>query len=179
MCKKRRQRRRPGFRPRDEILTLAGQPIISIADVQWVLHTTKAPAEVKAEVLRNDEKIDLTLKLEDGWRRSSDISWRTTTWDLRRMALGGLVLEVLPAEARQAASLDAENMALRVKHVGQYGDHGVAKRAGFEKDDIITSFDGMAHHMTESEIGRTCVRRTNARHPCSCDRYSGRPADDA
>ena len=43
-------------------------------------------------------------------------------------------------------------MALRVEHVGQYGAHAEAKRAGFEKGDVIVAFDGMEEDLTESEV---------------------------
>ena len=141
-----------GFRRGDEILTLAGQPMISIADVQWVLHTAKAPTTLKAEVLRHGEKIDLALTLKSGWRRAGDISWRTTTWDLRRMALGGLILEDLAAADRENAGLTDAALALRVKGLGQHGAHAVARNAGFQKDDILVDFDGQTHHMTETGV---------------------------
>ena len=45
-----------------------------------------------------------------------------------------------------------EGMALRVRHVGEYGEHAVAKRAGFRKGDIVVAFDGQDGRMTESEL---------------------------
>ena len=36
---------RAGLRPGDEIVTLAGQPLLSIADLQWVLHNAPADGE--------------------------------------------------------------------------------------------------------------------------------------
>jgi len=80
-----------GVKIGDEILTLQWQPILSIADVQWVLHNASQPATLTAEVLRGKKKLKLTLSLANDWRRHSDISWRTSSWDLRRMATGGLV----------------------------------------------------------------------------------------
>lgn len=143
---------RAGFLPGDEILTLEGQPIISIADVQWALHTAEAPDTLEAEVLRAGQQENLTLSLSQDWRRKGEISWRTTTWDLRRMALGGLVLEALPAVERQTAGLADTEMALRVKHVGQYGDHAVGKKAGFKKGDIVVSFDSKTDFTTETRL---------------------------
>lgn len=141
-----------GFRAGDKLLSLGGQPLISIADVQWVLHTTKAPAKLKAQVERDGKRVELTLSLAEGWRRQDDISWRPTSWELRRMATGGLVLEDLPDEERTALKLDDDALALRVKHVGQYGDHAAAKRAGFEKGDIVVEFDGDARRLRETEV---------------------------
>jgi hypothetical protein len=141
-----------GFRPGDEILSLARQPLLSIADVQWVLHTADTPAQLPAEVRRGGRKARLNLALPQGWRRKSDFSWRTTTWDLRRMALGGLVLEELPAPDRRKAGLADMALALRVKGVGQFGAHAVGKNAGFQKDDIFVAFDGRTQRMTEGEL---------------------------
>ena len=109
---------------------LEGQPIISIADVQWVLHNASEPATLNAQVVRGGKKINLALNLEKDWRRHSDIAWRTTTWDLRRMGLGGLVLEDLPDADRRAAGIADAPLALRVKFVGQFGDHALGKQAG-------------------------------------------------
>ncbi len=144
-----------GFKAGDEILTLEGHPMLSIADVQWVLQTATAPAQLKAGVQRGKRRLALNLALAAGWRRGTDISWRPTTWDLRRRATGGLVLEELPEAERAKAQLAKGDLALRVKHVGQYGDHAAAKRAGFQVGDILVSLDGKADAMTESElIGR-------------------------
>jgi len=131
-----------GFRKGDDIVSLRGQPLLSIADVQWVLHTARATDTLPVVVRRGGEEHKLHLALDVNWRRRSNISWRTTSWDLRRMATGGMVLE----------DLGRDKMALRVKHVGRYGDHAVAMRAGVRKGDIVVAFDRRTGRMTESEI---------------------------
>ena len=141
-----------GFKTGDDILTLQGQPILSIADLQWVLHNATEPATPKAQILRGKKKLNLTLNLGSDWRKHSDISWRTTSWDLRRMATGGLVLEDLTAPQRQDQKFSDTDLALRVKYVGEYGEHAAGKRAGFKKDDIIVSLDGRTSRMTESDL---------------------------
>src|SRR5262249_53649301 len=105
-----------GFKPGDAIQTLNGQPMVAMADVQWVLHRVPGGGGVvKAEVLRDGKPVSLTLTLEKGWRHADDISWRSSTWGLRRMATGGLLLETLPADERPAG-VAKDGMALRVKH---------------------------------------------------------------
>ena len=142
-----------GIRAGDELVALDGQPILSIADIQWVLHNSGAPADIPAQIVRGRKKVNITLKVVTDWRRRhSDIAWRTTTWDLRRMAAGGLLLEDATAEERRQAKLSGDALALRVQHVGEYGEHAVAKRAGFKKDDILLSVDGQTRHMTESQL---------------------------
>ena len=142
---------RAGLKAGDEIVTLAGQPLLSIADLQWVLHNAPAATKLPAKVRRAGEAVDVSIDLPEGWRRG-DISWRTTTWDLRRMGLGGLWLEELTGEQRAGSKLPGDVMALRVRHVGEYGEHAVAKRAGFLKGDILVSFDGQTGKMSETDL---------------------------
>lgn len=167
-----------GFKTGDVIQAMEGQPILSIADVQWVLNNAGQPADLRAQVLRGGKKLDLTLNLGAGWRRQSDIDWRVTTWDLRRMAAGGLVLGELTAQERKEAKIPAGELGLRVKHVGQYGEHAAAKRAGFQPDDIVVSIDGNSARMTESAILARLVqtRMPGEKVPVTVLRASGRVA---
>jgi hypothetical protein len=141
-----------GFNKGDELLTFSGQPILSTADVQWVLQNAGEPAALLAQVLRGKKKLILTLQLNQDWRRHVDISWRTTTWDLRRMAAGGLVLKDATPEERRNGGIADTDLGLRVEYVGEYGEHAVGKKAGFKKDDILVSVDGQNASMTESEL---------------------------
>lgn len=141
-----------GFLTGDAITTLAGQPVLSMADVQWVLHHAKDADRIPAVVKRGERNMPLNLILPNGWRKNSSIQWRVSTWMLRRDNFGGMYPVDMTDEERRAAGLAQNVMALRLQHVGQYGEHAVAKRAGFVKDDIITSFDGQTKRMTETEL---------------------------
>jgi len=142
-----------GVKVGDEIATLAGQPIVSIADVQYVLHNTPSKgAAIKATVRRGTATQDVTLTLDPGWRRATDISWRASTWDFRLMGLGGMrSIDMTDAE-RTAAGLDTKQMALRLLHVVDRGKWMLAKNAGFRNGDVIVAFDGMTDRMTEAEL---------------------------
>src|SRR5688572_20760413 len=111
-----------GFAANDEILTFGAQPILSMADVQWVLQHIPAPGRVAATLQRGNERRDLLLELPANWRENNDISWRATTWDLRKMATGGLVLK--------ETSRPRQGLGLVVDYVGQYNEHAVGKKAG-------------------------------------------------
>jgi serine protease Do len=143
---------RDGFRPGDEIATLEGQPLLSIADVQWVLHNAGESGRLKARVHRGGKTLDLVLTLEPGWRQRGDISWRATSWDLRRMTTGGMRLDNLPAEERAKLGLADGVLALRARHVGEYGAHAAAKNAGFRKGDVLVEIDGKSELLTESQL---------------------------
>ncbi len=145
----------------DEILLIDGQAILSIADVQWVLHGTGESAELPALVRRGNEKELLTLSLPEGWRGRDNLSWRATSWELRRMGTGGLVLETATDEQRRAAGLDDDDsMALRVKYVGQYGEHAVGKNAGFREGDLIVQFGERTDLARETDLLAYAIQNT-------------------
>lgn len=142
-----------GFKAGDVIRTLAGQPLLSIADVQWVLNGASPDgAELTSEVIREGQPTRLTLTLSPQWRRQDDIAWRVSTWGLRRKALGGMFLKLLESEKREELKLPSNAAALRVEHVGQYPPHNVAKQAGFTKGDVVISFDERTDLLREADI---------------------------
>ena len=138
-----------GLQAGDDILRMNGQPLISMADVQWVLHHLPPKgASVDLQIKRSGKMVDVTMKVESGWRRRDDTSWRTGHWILRRSMLGGMKLGQLTAEANAAGS----RSSLRVSYLGDWGPFGVAKRAGVRKDDIIVSVDGRTDLHRESDV---------------------------
>jgi hypothetical protein len=141
-----------GVRVGDEIKVLDGQPILSIADLQWVLHNAAESGTLPAEIIRGGESIPIRLTLAKGWRRSDTISWRATSWELRRMVTGGLVLEELSDADRRKLDLPDSTLALRITHVGQYGAHAAGKQAGFKQGDVFVAVDGRNERLTESGL---------------------------
>lgn len=142
-----------GFQIGDRIISLAGQAILSIADVQWVLH--HVPAEggtVKATIERSGQQIERTLKLSENWRSLEDISWRASSWQFRQMGLGGMALKPATAEERKERNIADGQMALIVQHVGAYPPHDRAKKAGMLKGDVIIEYDGRKDLLRDSDI---------------------------
>ncbi|MCB1096178.1 MAG: PDZ domain-containing protein [Verrucomicrobiae bacterium] len=146
-----------GLKAGDQILKANGQPILSTADLQWTLHAMDDNAKLVLDLTRSSEPITLTVTPQNQWRESSDIAWRVSTWDLRRIALGGMRLERIPTEARTGNIPKAGKMALRALNVGQYGDHATAKKAGLKKEDVIVEFNGDSGDLTESELIKRIV----------------------
>ncbi len=136
-----------GFQPGDKIQRLSGQPMLSIADVQWVLQSTGETASLAAEIMRGDQPELLTLQLKTGWRRKMDISWRTTTHRLRRLILDNIAYEDLSHSARQKHALKDDVLALRAAT-------GVSRNSdkSIRRDDIIVAVEGSNKHMTEGEL---------------------------
>jgi serine protease Do len=141
-----------GLQDDDELVSINGQPPVSIADVAWILDHTPKTGELKIVARRNGKEETHSVKLADDWRLQTDISTRVGTWPLRAMATGGLVLEELDEEGRKAHGLSPDTLALRAKGVGAYGIHGAAKAAGFQKEDILVAVDGSSARLTESQL---------------------------
>ncbi len=142
-----------GFRTGDLIHSIDGQPTMSIADVQWVLRSASGAESVTAYVSHDnsEEMKPMKLSLPPGWRAKDDISWRASSWDLRRMTTGGMLLETLSADDRAKLSIKDGAMALRVKFLGANGPQGAAKRAGFQQGDVVVALNGRMDVMTETQ----------------------------
>ena len=141
-----------GLKPGDEIVAMEGQPLISTADFSHVMHRAPAAGSLKAAVKRGGGTEELTLVLPGGWRVQTDISKRVGTWPMRAMAFGGMHMVDLTDEERAAKGLNKEQLALHIDHVGQYGPHAMAKKAGFQKGDILVHVDDLESRMTEGQL---------------------------
>jgi len=141
-----------GLRNGDEIEQIDGQQVASEADFQWALNRLPDDNPVAVVINRAGKPVSLSMHLPEGWRRKGDISWRPTSWDLRRMVTGGMVLKPIPDSTRESMGLSADEMALVADHVGQFGAHARAKQAGLVKGDIVLEFDGRADFQSESEL---------------------------
>jgi len=148
-----------GLRSGDRIVAFQGQPPVSMADLQWVLHnTSNEPTSIKVDVMRNNQPVTLELFLPNDWKSLDDISWRVSTWELRRLALGGMVLQPLTPEERTELKLTPDRLALRIGHVGQYAPHDRAKRAGLQKGDVVLRIAGKDDLLRETDIIRYLLK---------------------
>ena len=142
-----------GFQKGDRIELLAGQPMLSFADVQWVLNSFPSDGgQMVASVTRGNETIDLNLKLDSGWRTREDIGWRASTWGLRRIGLGGMFLKPVSDEMRASLGIASDKMALVVEHVGAFAPHDRAKQAGVLKGDVLVDYDGRRDLLRETDV---------------------------
>ena len=132
-----------GFKAGDSIRKLGGQPILSVADVQWVLQTAKEPCTIDAELDREGKPAKASIALVEGWRRKDDFTWRTQVWRMRHQFLGTSPLEVLPSAEREKQGVDGA-LALRIKGFAPDFVKEKNKEAAqkLQKDDIIVEVDG-------------------------------------
>jgi serine protease Do len=66
-----------GIKAGDEITSLGGQPLVSIADVQWVLHNfPDEGGPLTADIRRRGPDVAATMVLDPEWRHAEDWVWR-------------------------------------------------------------------------------------------------------
>jgi serine protease Do len=140
-----------GLLENDKILTLNGERILSTADVQWVLQNSKPGEALKFGVVREGHRQSLSLTLPEKWREADENGWRVGFWDMRRMALGGMFLKSATPDERRAINIHEGKMALRAEHVGEYGEHAVAKKAGLRRNDIVIAIGDHEEDLTEPQ----------------------------
>jgi hypothetical protein len=152
-----------GLKEGDVIERLDGQPILSMADIQWVLHGVNAEGgQVDCQLRRQGKVETMTWVLPAHWRRQDDIGWRASSWELRRMGLGGLYSKPLGDEQRKSLDIPEGQMGLEVAHVGAFPPHDVAKKAGFQKGDVLLSFDGRNDLQRETDLLRYALNEVAA-----------------
>lgn len=158
-----------GFEAGDDILKLDGQPIISIADVQWVLHHAESPAALKATVRRDGRLFSLTVSVPAGWRQQSNILWRATTWEMNRLVGGSLKWANLSAAERRKLGLASGSTAIRVDYVGWWGPYQAGKRTGFKKGDVMISFDNQRTLKDVNEFYAYAMNKTVKGRPVAVE----------
>jgi len=139
-----------GIRAGDDLISLAGQPLISQADIQWVLH--QSPVETKLAVIfarggKEGTTTAATLTLGGSWKES-DIAWRSSSGPGLRY---GFWAVPLAANDKLQRNIPADSFAFRVRNL--YAPRaGKLKDAGLREGDIIVAVDGKTEPMTESQF---------------------------
>lgn len=95
------QAEKAGFRAEDTIEFAAGQPLLSVADLQWVLHSfADDGGRLRFEVGRAEESLTLNVQLPSRWKRKGDFGWRYRVAGYAMWLWGGVTLEDTPAGPR-------------------------------------------------------------------------------
>lgn len=136
-----------GIEPEDELVLLAGQPLISTADVQWVLHTSPVEARLPVTFRRTGKLQSGELQLAGDWKQA-DISWRASSWYGLRQ---GIKFEPLPQADRTARGIAPGQLALAIR--GMFGRGGPKlQQAGLKTGDVIVALDGQTAELDESQF---------------------------
>jgi hypothetical protein len=123
---------RAGLRVDDDIVAFAGQPLVSIADFQWVLHITPDEGgKLPLEVLRNKGNVDLEMELAPLWRRKGDFGWRYRVAGYAAWLWGGVTLADSP-----------DGVVVANRSPGWFKKTNRDARRALNRGDVIVEVDG-------------------------------------
>lgn len=128
----------------DRILRLQGQPILSTADLQWVLHNADDKDSLEAQIERVTEQTttkSVILNLPEGWRLGLS-DWRFINPGLLRQILGFNVKE-MPKQRAKRLGIGGK-MALLVDRTTRE----LRMETGLGNLDLIVAIDGNREPMT-------------------------------
>lgn len=158
-----------GLKTGDQIRTFGGQHILSIADIQWVLHHAPKSGPLKLEVDRNGERRQLSLELPEGWRQRSQFAWRYSFNELKWKVLGLDQLKEVNDKERTRLGIQDGESAIRIGRVIEGKSRWqrtycnlAAQRVGLRKGDIILDIDGRGR-LDDSGFMAHILQRTKPR----------------
>jgi S1-C subfamily serine protease len=138
----------------DVITHMEGQPVVSVADGQWVLHRAPVEGSVRTRVRRGDRTKALTIELPEGWRRRWDFTWRASAGHFQQLLLG-MNIRIIPTHEREGLGLDEGALAFRVHRLVRPGGHfsgSGARRAGIQAWDVVSGVDGWTRHVSKGQL---------------------------
>jgi serine protease Do len=142
---------RAGLRPGDEMVSLNGQPLVSQADVQWVLHHVPIETQLALVVEHGGQQQELTLQMAGDWKRT-DLSWRPSLAPIRN----GLHVGPMTGD-RAAYGISATTPALMVRYAFR-----AANKAGLRAGDVLVGMDGLPMPKYEGDFLEHCRLRQPA-----------------
>jgi hypothetical protein len=137
-----------GIQVGEDIVRMNGQPICSIADMQWVLH--HLPGTSTSLTIETSQTGKHSVQLTDGWRHY-DFSWRGSMWNAPpRLQVW---LPELTGDALQKLNLPEGDGALEVRWINQEGKGGKQAVAdGLREKDIVIACDGKPIRMNSRQF---------------------------
>jgi hypothetical protein len=134
-----------GLASGDEVTHLNGQAIVSIADMQWVLHNLPdGDAKVDVTVSRGGQAITKTLALSGDWKKT-DFKWRGSKWSIKPLPgfWAPALKEAELAALRKKVEIPEGTKPLKIQWINTGQEEGrIAKRAGFKEGDVLLSMNG-------------------------------------
>ncbi len=126
---------RAGLAPGDVLKSMGDQPILSQADVQWVLDRAVREDSIEVACDRAGELRTTRLEVSGDWK-ATDISWRGSMWAIRPNP--GLHAVALPPGRRREIGIPDGRMAFEVRWVPE----GPSRRAGIRNGDVLVAVGG-------------------------------------
>jgi len=128
-----------GLQAGQSITYINNQIILSIADIQWVLHNLSNTGTI-VNIRISGSSRNYVLAVRAGWKRT-DVSWRGSMWNVRPR-LRVWMPEATTQELKKL-NLPAGRKALKVKWINTNSPEGrKARDAGLRTGDFVIAVDG-------------------------------------
>jgi hypothetical protein len=141
-----------GLRSGDRLRNLDGQHLLTVADFARVLELTPPEAALPLEVQREGLALQVTLRLRGAWRKTTDPSWRSSTY-LAGPNAGFWGIALSDAEKRKEG-IPPDSQALLINFF--FRAHPTPARSSLQLNDILVEFDGQRQPMTPRQIHTHC-----------------------
>ncbi len=145
---------RAGVQSGDDLTTMSGQPLLSIADLQWVLHNLSDDGgALPVAIRRGAETLRLEIELEKGWRRTEDFVWRYRMAGYSSWLWAGVSLGEHP-----------QGVLVKGPAPGWFKKPNAEPKRKLKRGDVIVEVDGktglarsdfLAYLMRDKELGST------------------------
>ncbi len=143
---------RAGLKAGDDVVSFAGQPLVSVADFVWVLQiTADEGGKLPITVRRGADTKALELELRPLWRRAGDFGWRYRVAGYAAWLWGGVTLQD-----------HADGVLVANRSPGWFKKPNRDARKALRRGDVIVEVDGktgwtrstyLAYLMREKKLG--------------------------
>ncbi len=136
-----------GLKVGDRIVSMNGSPLISQADIQWLLHRSPTNARLDLTYQRGGRTFETTVTLSGNWKLA-DLSWRESSWRALRHAVRFIPLS---AQRKSRNKIARDAMAFEIKNM--YGPRPEPlRRAGVKIGDVIIGIGDRTDLVTETQF---------------------------
>ncbi len=135
-----------GIRAGDLIRTIDGQRVLTLADMSRVLELAPKTGTLAMSIERDMQTISTSIRLPDGWRKSDDPSWRSSTGVMGPSS--GFWGVTISNELRRQLGLTENDLAIRITYLNAPW----LKETGLRNGDYLVSIDGQKSNMTIRQL---------------------------
>lgn len=134
-----------GLQAGDRIVRINGSPLLSQADIQWLLDRSASETQLAVTYQRGGRTGETTVALSGDWK-VADLSWRESSWLALRHAVR---FEPLSRDKKQQLNIARDAMAFEITAMYGSGPEPL-RRAGVRIGDVLVGINDRTDLLTET-----------------------------